>query len=371
MEKKIIAILYGGRTGEHEVSCRSAASVVASLDSEVYTPLLVGIDKRGNWYLQQTAAYTGSGDVRYLVIEANEERRVTVVPGRGLAVGGRPLAVDLVFPVLHGTFGEDGTMQGLLEIAGIPYAGAGVLGSALAMDKAMVKSVWQRADLPVVPFVTISKAEAAGSPQAIERLGDAARARFGMPLFVKPVRAGSSVGVGRVDSLEQLSKAVETALRFDLDVMVEPCVIGREIECSVVGNANPEAYGPGEIISSHAFYDYKAKYLDPDGARLVIPADIPEKGRAEVRSLAVKAYRAAGIEGMARVDFFLEAKSGAILLNEINTIPGFTNISMFSRMCEASGLRYADLLGRIITLGLERHRAHEGLQYFFSPATSG
>ncbi len=363
MEKKIIGILYGGRTGEHEVSCRSAASVVESLDNEAYTPLLVGIDRRGDWYLQETAAYTGSGEVRYLVIEANEERRVTVIPGRGLAVGGRPLAVDLIFPVLHGTFGEDGTMQGLLEIAGIPYAGAGVLGSALAMDKAMVKSIWQRADLPVVPFMTISKAGASGSLKAIERLGEAARARFGMPLFVKPVRTGSSVGVSRVATIEQLPKAVEDAFRFDLDVMVEPCIIGREIECSVVGNSNSEAYGPGEIISSHAFYDYEAKYLDPDGARIVIPADIPEKGLAEVRSLAVKAYHAAGIEGMARVDFFLEAKSGAILLNEINTIPGFTNISMFSRMCEASGLSYTDLLSRIISLGFERYRAREALEY--------
>ena len=366
MGQKIIGILYGGRTGEHEVSCRSAASVVTSLDRDSYTPLPIGIDKRGNWYLQERVAFTGGGDVRYLVIETNEERRVTVVPGQGLSVGGRPLAVDLIFPVLHGTFGEDGTIQGLLEIAGIPYAGAGVLGSALAMDKAMVKSVWQRADLPVVPFMSLSKAEVSGSPQAIQRFGDAARARFGMPLFVKPVRTGSSVGVSRLAAIEELPIAVEAAFRFDLDVMVEPCVIGREIECSVVGNDNPEAYGPGEIVSSHSFYDYEAKYLDPEGAKLVIPADIPEKRREEVRSLAVRAYRTAGIEGMARVDFFLEAKSGAILLNEINTIPGFTNISMFPRMCEVSGLSYADLLSRIIILGFERYTAREALQYSFT-----
>ncbi len=371
MERKTIGILYGGRTGEHEVSCRSAASVISNLDPAAYLPLPIGIDKRGTWYLQERIAFTGSGDIRYLVIEASEDRMVTVVPGRGLAVAGRPLVVDLIFPVLHGTFGEDGTIQGLLEIAGIPYAGAGVLASALAMDKAMTKSVWQRADLPVVPFMTVSKVEAAGSPKALEELAHAARARFGMPLFVKPVCAGSSLGVSRVEAIEQFDPAVEEALRFDLRAMVEPCIIGREIECSVVGNDHPEAYLPGEIVSNHSFYDYEAKYLDPDGARIVVPADLPEKRREEVRALAVAAYRAAGIEGMARVDFFLEAKSGAILLNELNPIPGFTNISMFARMCEASGLPYPALLSRIIGLGFERFSAHEALQYSISPATSG
>lgn len=366
MAQMTIGILYGGRTGEHEVSCRSAASVLENLDRSAYSPLLIGIDKSGVWYLQERTTLSGSDGVRFLEVEAKPGYEVSVLPGRGLAVGARPLAVDFVFPVLHGSFGEDGTVQGLLEIAGLPYAGAGVLGSALAMDKAMIKKIWQRADLPVVPFMTLTKAEAQRSTTAYQEFGDSARARFGMPLFVKPVCAGSSVGVSRVERPEQLREALEDAFRFDLTVMAEPCISGREIECAVVGNDAPTAFAPGEIVPRHSFYDYEAKYVDPEGAKLIIPADIPDKSREEVRRLAVAAYVAAGIEGMARVDFFLEAKSGTILLNELNTIPGFTNISMFPRMCEADGLSYPELLSRLVALGLARFEARESLQYSVS-----
>ncbi len=357
-----VAILYGGRTVEHEVSCRSAASVVANLDRERYAPLLIGIDEEGAWHLQETERYSGSGETRFLAIEKRPESLVHVVPARGLAADGKALTVDIVFPVLHGSFGEDGTVQGLLELARLPYVGAGVLASALSMDKAAVKTVWRSAGLPIVPFMTLST-QSARSPERLAELAEEARGRFGLPLFVKPVSAGSSLGVARVERLEGFAAAVREALRFDTRAIVEPAIAGREIECSVTGNAGVEAYPPGEIVSRGPFYDYEAKYVDPDGARLIVPAELPAAKIEEIKRVAEAAYESAGVEGFARVDFFLEAGSGAVLLNEINTIPGFTNISMFARMCAASGLAYPQLLDKLIGLGLERHRLREAIEY--------
>jgi len=349
-----VGLLFGGRSGEHEVSLRSAASVSRNLDPGRYRQVLIGIDKEGAWRLQGRGSFRRE---RYgEVLESlRGGRRVSGVPGAGLAVGRRPLPVDVVFPVLHGTFGEDGTMQGLLEMAGLPYVGAGVLGSSLAMDKEKTKEVWRQAGLPVLDWITVREASPAGAASVW--------ARFSPPVFVKPATAGSSVGISKVRAPGALEAALREALRYDAKALVEPAVDAREIECAVLGNSAPEAFPPGEIIPRHEFYSYEAKYLDPNGAELRLPAELPEAVRAEVRRLAAAAFLAVESSGMARVDFFVERSSGRVWLNEINTIPGFTNISMYPKMCEAAGLPYPRLLERLIELALERHRARTALQF--------
>ncbi|MBN2551422.1 MAG: D-alanine--D-alanine ligase, partial [Spirochaetales bacterium] len=262
---------------------------------------------------------------------------------------------DVVFPVLHGTFGEDGTVQGLLETADLAYVGAGVLASSVAMDKEKTKELWRQSGLPVVDFVVVRDDCARSVAAVLERLSP--------PLFVKPVTAGSSVGVSKVHDRDELQPAIAEALRYDLKAMAEPAIKGREIECAVLGNESPLAFTPGEILPAHEFYSYEAKYVDPDGAELKLPADLPDPVSREIRRVAVAAFRAIECSGMARVDFFLQEGSGRILLNEINTIPGFTNISMYPKMCEADGLSYPELLDRLIDLGTERHRRRRSLRY--------
>lgn len=363
---KVVGILYGGKTGEHEVSCRSAASVVANLDRALYEPLLIGIDGEGTWYLQESTAL----EVASLGLERREERIVSAVPGRGLATPGGALHVDFVFPVLHGTFGEDGTVQGLLEVVELPYAGAGVLGSALGMDKIFAKHLWERAGLPVVPYFEVTRQTLNAGASSVNEISERAGREFGFPVFVKPVCAGSSVGVSKVEGPQELRAALELALHFDTRAMVERSMRGKEVECSVIGNSSPRAFTPGEVDSTHAFYDYEAKYVDPDGAALIVPARLPEEKLTEVRRLAAAAYRACGVTGMARVDFFVDGKSGALYLNEINTIPGFTNISMFSRMCEAEGISYTRLLTMVIELGFEQFQERRSLEYVYRPERS-
>ncbi|MBN1835160.1 MAG: D-alanine--D-alanine ligase [Spirochaetales bacterium] len=349
-----VCLLFGGKSGEHEVSCRSAASVARNLDPNRYQVLLVGIDPSGVWHYQQQGRFVREPYGERLEI-VPAPTSVSVVPGRGLAVGGAPLDADVVFPVLHGTFGEDGTVQGLLELAELPYVGSGVLGSSLSMDKEKTKQVWKQAGLPVVDFLVLRDS----SPVSLRHVSR----RFRFPVFVKPARAGSSVGVSRVGSAESLEAAVQEALRFDSKLLVEPAVAAREIECAVLGNRQPETFPPGEIIPAHAFYSYEAKYVDPDGARLEIPAGLPSRVAEEVRSLAVAAFVQVEARGMARVDFFVERKTNRVYLNEINTIPGFTNISMYPKMCEAAGLPYPALLERLIELGVERHEQERRLSF--------
>ncbi len=358
MDMKNIILLYGGRSGEHEVSRISAASVYTHINEDRYNVTLVGITQEGFWYLQDKPE-KGTGS---LSMVENPERLVSVVPGGGLVCGGKRLSVDLIFPVLHGTFGEDGTVQGLLECAGVPYAGAGVLGSAIGMDKEVTKRLWLHDGLPVVPF-ELARSQDLAHEESLKRVMGKAEERFGLPLFVKPSCAGSSVGASRVNDARKLEDAVRTALSFDTKALIEPCIDAREIECSVIGNADPIAFAPGEIVPSHEFYDYDAKYLDPDGAQLVVPASLQNGAVKEVRDIAVKAYRAVCCEGLARVDFFIDKKNGKIYLNEINTIPGFTSISMFPRMCEASGLPYPELISKIIELGLDRYRERQSVSY--------
>lgn len=322
MSRLKVAVLYGGRSGEHEVSIVSAKSVMAAMDKEKYDVLPYFIDKQGKW------------DPRPIVPE----------PGGN---GG----IDVVVPILHGTFGEDGTMQGLLELADLPYVGAGVLGSAAAMDKEVFKRLCAERGLPIVEYVVLRRGET-----------DGARLPFGYPVFVKPANMGSSVGITKVNRAEDLDAALCEAAKYDRKIIVERGIIGRELECSVLGNENPEASLPCEILPSKDFYDYDDKYL-LNQAGLVVPAPVTDAQTAEIRRLAVECYRAVECEGMARCDFLLENATGKLYINEINTIPGFTSISMYPKMWEATGLPYPALIDKLIELALERHRAKRQTRY--------
>ena len=351
-----LALLYGGRSGEHEVSCRSAASILKNLDPGKYDVFPVAVDHNGFWYLQKEPESRSLGDSLPV---STDRPRVGVIPGSGLTAGGETLPVDIAFPIIHGSFGEDGTIQGLLEMAGLPYVGSGVLGSAAGMDKEAMKRLWREAGLPTAPFATLYDTSAASDLS--ERLTTAGLSPE-EELFVKPARGGSSVGITRAAGEKALRAALATAFRYDTKAIVERRVLGREIECAVIGNDEVETFPPGEIIPEDGFYDYDAKYVNPDGARLEVPAELPEEQLARIREVAARAYRTLEAEGYARVDLFVSPE-GRIFLNEINTIPGFTTISMFPRMCQVGGLKYSEILDRLIDLGMERHKKRQALEY--------
>jgi D-alanine-D-alanine ligase len=319
--KTRVAVIYGGRSGEHEVSLRSAKSIIDAMDPEKYKVLHYLISKEGKW------------SSRPIVPEprANPE-------------------IDVVFPVLHGTFGEDGTIQGLLELAELPYVGAGVLASSLSMDKEMMKRVAAARGLPVVDYCVLP------------RSSGWVNSGFGFPVFVKPANLGSSVGISKARNCEELEQARVLASSFDRKIIVERAIVGREFECAVLGNDDPVAATPCEILPSRDFYDYEDKYL-LDKAQTVIPANLSPEQTAELQKLAVECYRAVECEGMARVDFLLENATGKLYINEINTIPGFTSISMYPKMWEHSGLAMPKLIDRLIELALERHAAKKRLRY--------
>ncbi|HWR10707.1 MAG TPA: D-alanine--D-alanine ligase family protein [Rectinemataceae bacterium] len=382
---KTIAILYGGKSGEHEVSLISAASIVSRLDAKKYRLLLIGIKKTGEWLLQSPAALKKALDGATASDGAGTEsggqkgmtglpsisggRKVFVAPGAGLLAersdgGTESLGCDIVFPVLHGTFGEDGTIQGLLECAGLPYVGAGVLGSAIGMDKHVAKELWLREGLPVVDSILVRAADRA-NPQFMANLSRKIEARFGWPCFVKPSSCGSSVGASKAGNMEALEAALDFALAYDEKVLVEKFISAREIECAVLGNEKPKAFAPGEIVPAHEFYDYEAKYKDPNGAALCVPASISPQQAEAIQALAIKAYRACGLAGMARVDFFIDKRTGDVLLNEVNTIPGFTAISMYPRMCESGGLPYPELLDTLLALAIERFERRATLSFSY------
>lgn len=356
-----IAIIYGGKSGEHEVSLASASSIVRTIDRE-HTLYLIGITKNGEWFLQpqQLAESLCADAAAVLTIECDEKARVAVVPGggtaKGLTVNGAPLPVDVVFPVLHGSFGEDGTIQGLFEMTELPYVGGGVLASSAAMDKEKTKIIWQHEGLPIVPFICMKRKQWESKTEREALLAQAEK-DFEYPLFVKPCRVGSSVGAGKARNRTELSAQIQEAFLWDSKILIEVCIDAREIECSVTGNDECTVYTPGEIIPSHEFYDYDAKYTDPNGARLQIPADIDDEQRRSIRAMARKAYEALDLSGLSRVDFFIDKKTKALYINEINTIPGFTSISMFPKMCAASGLPYQELIMRLFDLALERFAA--------------
>jgi D-alanine-D-alanine ligase len=353
-----ICILYGGRSGEHEVSLRSAASVAKSLDPSKYHVIAIGIDKAGRWHRQEEIRLRSTKDQGEVLLLTPSTRPVSVVPSDGIHDGSERLPIDCVFPVLHGTFGEDGTVQGLLEIAGLPYVGAGVLGSAASMDKETSKRLWRDHRLPIVEFHVVDRASGPAERRA-------AAEGLGWPVFVKPCAAGSSLGAARAADDAALDAALDEALRYDTRALVERCIEGRELECAVIGNARPRAFPPGEVVPSetHGFYDYDAKYTDPRGARLLTAAALDDGVRQAVMRMAEAAYGAVRCEGMARVDFFLEHATGKVFVNEINTIPGFTSISMFPRMCEASGLSYPRLLDSLVELALAREKERKTIRF--------
>ena len=371
---KTIVLLYGGKSGEHEVSLISAASILVHLDRSAYRPILVGITKKGEWVLQeepQPSVAQGSpeGTAMPALPLGENGRRVCVKPGAGLAVVNasgslESIPCDIVFPVLHGTFGEDGTVQGLLECAGLPYIGAGVLGSAIGMDKQVTKELLKEAGIPVVDSILVRSADRA-NPLFLPALTRKIEARFGWPCFVKPACSGSSVGTSKARDGHDLEAALSRAFLYDEKVLVEEFVSAREIECAVLGNDKPRAFAPGEVIPSHEFYDYEAKYSDPLGASFKVPAPLsPEQGES-VLALAIKAYRALCLSGMARVDFFMDRKTGDLAITEVNTIPGFTSISMYPRLCREGGLPYPELIDSLIDLALERFERRSELKFTY------
>jgi D-alanine-D-alanine ligase len=355
-----IGVLYGGRSGEHNVSLCSAASVFSALDRNKYEVTAVGIDRDGRWYVQDNPKIITDKDFgRKLSLKksgmwlVNHFEQKNKLHFYDLKNKNKEVIIDVVFPVLHGTFGEDGTLQGLLELAMIPYVGADVTGSAVGMDKDIAKRLLKEADIPVVPSLTINKQQWKDNPKLIIKN---ALDKLGLPVFIKPVCTGSSVGVKKVKKKEMFAKAINFAFQFDTRVMIEKAVDCREIECAVLGNDNPAASVLGEIIPHHEFYSYEAKYLDPDGAALKIPADIDKSFAAKIRKIAIEGYMVLGCSSMARVDFFLDKKTNKFYLNEINTIPGFTSISMYPKLWEATGLKYSELLDKLIALALESHK---------------
>jgi D-alanine-D-alanine ligase len=355
VKKLRVGVIYGGRSGEHEVSVVSASSIFRHLDPRKYEPVPIKIERSGRWVLsgRVPAALSPSQ------VQADEAGQALQVVEPTTAVGG---GIDVVFPVLHGPYGEDGTVQGLLELAGVPYVGAGVLGSAVGMDKAVMKTLFAAHGLPMVGHLAVLRHEWRREAPGIEAR---VRRELGYPVFVKPANLGSSVGISRVTGEADLAGAVEQAFQFDRKLVIEAGVPdAREIECAVLGNDDPQASVPGEVIVTHpdGFYSYDAKYLDPHGSAYHIPAEIPPETAAEVRRLSIEAFRALDLAGMARVDFFLSRPTGALYLNEVNTIPGFTAISMYPKMWEATGLSYPDLLDRLITLALERHAERQELK---------
>jgi D-alanine-D-alanine ligase len=359
-KKKLrVGVLFGGRSGEHEVSLISAASVIGALDPAKYEAVPIGITKDGRW-LAGTAAHKMLPDV----LRTGEQVMLSADPNVAALVhvgDSRPdaLHVDVVFPVLHGTFGEDGTVQGLLDLAGLPYVGSGVLGSAVGMDKDMQKRLFLQAKLPVGEFIAITRAE---WEKSRGKVLSAIRKKFKFPVFVKPATLGSSVGMTKAHDAKELAVAMDFAAEFAQKILVERTIKGREIELSVLGNDDPKASIPGEIVPHREFYDYAAKYLE-EGTRLLIPAKLNKAQVKKFQEYAVRAFRALECLGMARVDFFLENRTGKILLNEINTIPGFTSISMYPKLWEASGLNYRDLLDRLIELALAQHREKQRTKY--------
>ncbi len=360
-----IGILYGGRSGEHEVSLCSAASVLSSLDNKKYEVVAIGIDRDGRWYVQDEPEIIDDKDFgkilklekrgNWLVNHFEKNNRLYLHD----IENNREVCVDVLFPVVHGTFCEDGTIQGLLELAMVPYVGADVIGSAVGMDKDVSKRLLKEGGIPIVPWITLSREQWEREPSsAIATILE----RIGLPLFVKPSNAGSSVGINRVKGKEQLNESIELAFLYDRKILVEKAVDCREIECSVIGNHSPEASVLGEVIPRYEFYSYEAKYIDPDGAELKIPANLDESLTGRIRDTAIEGYKILCCSGMARVDFFLERDSKNFYLNEINTIPGFTSISMYPKLWENTGLEYSSLLDRLIQLAIERHKEKRAIK---------
>jgi D-alanine-D-alanine ligase len=367
MERKriTVGILFGGKSAEHEVSLQSAKNVYDAIDREKYRPVLIGIDKTGRWLLSGGSQFLLHSDDPARISLDRSGDPVALVPESGGALSSlknlkEPGAVDVVFPILHGPFGEDGTVQGLLKLADVPFVGAGVLGSAVGMDKDVMKRLLRDAGLPIGKFLVLRSHEALLPFEEVT-------AALGLPFFVKPANMGSSVGVSKIHNKDEYSGGMAGAFLYDTKVILEEYIRGRELECAVLGNDEVIASVPGEVVSTHEFYSYDAKYLDEKGAALEIPAKIPAPLAETVRDLAVKTFRTLCCTGLSRVDFFLrEAADGAgaaeVLINEINTMPGFTRISMYPKLWEASGISYTELISRLIDLAVAGFEKEKGLR---------
>jgi D-alanine-D-alanine ligase len=359
-----VAVAFGGRSGEHEVSLQSARAVMAALEQAGHEVVPIGITKAGRWLVsgdpwRALAAGETTGELpATMLAEPGQTGLVALSNGAE-----RATEFDVVFPVLHGTFGEDGTVQGLFELASVPYVGAGVLGSALGMDKVVQKTLWRGLGLPVVDFVCVLRRDL---DQSVDATVDRIERDLGYPCFVKPANLGSSVGVNKATNTMELRVALSEAARYDARLLVEHGVDARELECAVLGNDDPSASVVGEIVPGGDFYDYRAKYLDT-GSLALIPADIPTAIADEVRRLAIVAFKAVNAAGLARVDFFLERGTDRLLLNEINTLPGFTQISMYPKLWEASGVSFAELVDRLVGLAFERHAERARNETSYAP----
>jgi len=341
MKKIRLGVIFGGRSGEHEVSLRSAESILKSIDRSKYDVVPIGITAEGRWLASKSAM---------TLLPAKEAIQKTLTAGEAITLPAEPAAqgmVDVIFPVLHGTFGEDGTIQGLLELANLPYVGAGVLGSAVGMDKDVMKRLLRQAGLPIVDYWTVRKSD-------MDSFAENRSSSLPYPLFVKPANLGSSVGISKVHGPEGLRAALAMAAEYDRKIVVEKGVDAREIEVSVLGNDDPIASVPGEIIPSREFYDYDAKYVNED-SRLLIPAPLAGEKVKDAQQMAISAFKCLECSGMARVDLFLEKSTGKFYVNEINTLPGFTAISMYPKLWEASGIPYSELIDRLVALAIDRH----------------
>lgn len=360
-----IGIFFGGKSAEHDVSLQSAKNVLEALDKTRYEPVLIGISKTGKWHAATLPAKDANGNYASLTIN-EDDSLLTLTPGTGELIDthtGASLGVlDAAFPVLHGPFGEDGTIQGMLELAGVPYVGPNVLGSAAGMDKDVMKRLLRDAGIPISAFhtYTLSNKETINSSHIFSELGKT--------VFVKPANMGSSVGVSKAETDAELQAAVTEAFRYDTKIIIESNITGDEIECAVLGNRSPEASIIGRIIPHNNFYSYEAKYIDADGATLEMPAAIAPEVSEKARALALKTFTVLCCEGMGRVDMFA-TKEGEIFVNEINTIPGFTKISMYPKLWELSGVSYQELITRLITLAIERHIERRSLELTHSYPT--
>lgn len=356
INKKIrVAIIFGGKSAEHEVSIQSAKNVFYSLDKNKYEPLLIGIDKNGAWHQLNEKYLLESSFSHQKSLQDISEVSLVIRGGNSLVITSPSESlenIDVAFPVLHGPFGEDGTMQGALQLMNIPYVGSGVLGSAVGMDKDVTKRLLSEAGIPIARFLVFRKGEKIVYNDIKEKLD--------LPLFIKPANLGSSIGVSKVHMESELDLAVQKAFLYDNKILIEEYIDGREVEISVLGNDDPIVSLPGEIIATHDFYDYEAKYLDENGAKLVIPAKMANEKIKEFQDLAKKTFRTLCLEGMARIDCFM-TKDGKFFVNEVNTIPGFTNISMYPKLWEVSGISYSELIDKLIQLAIERQEKQRKL----------
>jgi len=360
--KTTVGILFGGKSAEHEVSLQSAKNVIDALDKDKYDIVLIGLDKSGRWLLNDTSEFLlNNGDPKLIKLGA-ASNTVALAPqsgGKLSGLSGNPphTSVDVVFPILHGPCGEDGTVQGLLKLADVPFVGSGVLGSAVGMDKDVMKRLLRDAGLPIGKFAAVKSCD------KVPAYGDISR-ELGATLFIKPANMGSSVGVSKVENSNDYDTAVVKAFKYDTKILIEEYIQGREIECAVLGNDDPIASVPGEVLPNHEFYSYEAKYIDEKGAALKIPADLPGDIADEVRDLSLQTFKVLCCEGLARVDFFLK-NDRTVIVNEINTIPGFTAISMYPLLWQQSGVSYSDLIDQLLQLAMQRFEREQKLETTF------